>query len=152
MRTLSAITVTTALAISLAACGGGSSGGGTPSTDPSTNPTAAKTAVTNLYESFFSAPIAQAKTMLQDGDSLGKAFIIANKLKGPNTESAKVKSVTLNPDNTASVTFELDANGNPVIPSSDGQAVYVNGKWLVSKTTFCNLVSLGHPGPVPGCS
>jgi hypothetical protein len=141
--------VTSALA--LAACGSGSSGGGAPSTDPSSNPTAAKAAVTRLYNTFFSAPIAQAKTMLQDGQSLNKAFQIANQLKGNNTESAKVKSVTLNSNNTASVVYELDANGSPVIAKSNGEAVYVNGKWLVSKTTFCNLVSLGHPGPIPGC-
>jgi hypothetical protein len=39
-----------------------------------------------------------------------------------------------------------------LIPSSDGKAVYVNGHWLVSKQTFCSLVSLGYSKPIPNCT
>jgi hypothetical protein len=137
------------LAGSLAACGGGS--GGKTATSPTADPAAAKAAITHLYETFFSASIPTAQTMLQDGASLGKAFSIANKLKGTTKESSKVKKVVLTGATTANVTFSLSGNGTVLIPSSDGKAVYVGGKWLVAKQTFCTLVSLGHPQPIPNC-
>jgi hypothetical protein len=60
--------------------------------------------------------------------------------------------VTLTSATTADVKYELDTNGSPVLPSADGKAVYVNGKWLVAKATFCGLVGLAQPGkPVQGC-
>lgn len=139
------------LAVSLAACGGGSSGGA--ATSPTANPTAAKAAITHVYETFFSSPIPQAKTLLEDGASLSKAFVIANRLKGNATESAKVKSVTLIGPTTADVKYELDTNGTAVLNDADGKAVYINGRWLVAKATFCGLVGLAQPGkPVQGCT
>jgi hypothetical protein len=151
MRRLSTAIVTVSIAAALAGCGSSSSGG-KAAANPTANPAAAKAAITKVYESFFSAPIPTAKTMLQDGANLSKAFAIANKLKGTATESAKVKTVTLTGPTTADVVFELDTNGNPIIPKSDGKAVYVGGKWLVAKQTFCTLVGLGHTnGPVPNC-
>ena len=149
MRRIPIAILTVTLAASLAACGGSS--GGKAATSPTADPAAAKAAITHLYETFFSASIPTAQTMLQDGANLSKAFAIANKLKGSATETTKVKTVKLTGPTTADVTFELDTNGNPVIPSSDGKAVYVGGKWLVAKQTFCTLVSLGHPKPVPNC-
>jgi hypothetical protein len=150
MRKLPTAILTVSIAAALAGCGGSSSGGKT-ATSPTADPAAAKTAITKLYQSFFSAPIPQAKTMLEDGASLSKAFTIANQLKGSNTEAAKVKSVKLTGPTSADVTFSLSANNNVIIPSSDGKAVYVGGKWLVAKTTFCTLVSLGYSKPIPNC-
>jgi hypothetical protein len=151
MRTLTAALITATIAVSAAACGGSSSGGGA-STNPTANPAAAKTDITNLYQTFFSSSIPKAMTLLEDGSSLSKAFQIANKLKGNVTESAKVKSVTLTGPTTANVVFELDGNGSPLIPSSDGKAVYVNGHWVVSKQTFCSLVALGYSKTIPNCT
>jgi hypothetical protein len=153
MRRLPTMMLTVSMAAALAACGGGSSGGSSP-TKPAGEPTsgpAAQAAITTLYENFFSAPVPQAKTMLEDGSSLSAAFKAALKLKGNVTESAKVKTVTISGPTTADVTFELDGDGTPLIPSSNGQAVYVNGKWLVAKQTFCTLVELGGNPNIPGC-
>ncbi len=143
-----------------AACGGGS-GGGSPSLgsssspaqpDASSNPAGAKAAVTALYTHFFQAPPSQAASLLQDGSSLGKAISVAAKIKGKNKESAKVSSVTFQGADLATVTYALSSNGTVVLPSATGQAVYENGRWLFSKTTFCTLVSLGNGNkPVPGC-
>lgn len=90
--------------------------------------------------------------MLQDGSTLSKAFKVADKLKGSTVESSKTLSVKLTGPTTANVTFELDGDGKPVIAKSNGQAVYVNGKWLVAKQTFCSLVELGGDTNIPGCS
>jgi hypothetical protein len=144
------------MAAGLAACGGGSSGGGTssggssPSSEPTTG-TGATDAISQVYTQFFSAPVPTAETLIQDGSTLAPAFKAAAKLKGKSTEAAKVKTVKLTGPTTADVTFELDTDGKVTIPSSDGQAVYVNGKWLVAKQTFCTLVELGVPN-VKGCS
>src|SRR3954463_16313379 len=132
MRNLTATPATLVLAgtlaVGLAACGGGSSGGGSSaqSVHPQPTPAAAKTAVTHLYETFFNSPVAQAKTMLEDGASLGAAFKVAQKIKGNATETAKVHSVTLVGTNGADVKYELATNGNTVLPDADGKAVYVN--------------------------
>lgn len=135
----------------LAACGSSSSGGTPQSAGQPTTGQAAKDAITTLYTDFFSAPVAQAKTMLEDGATLDAAFKAALKLKGDVTESSKVKSVTLTGPTTADVNYELDGDGKPLLPDANGKAVYVNGKWLVSKDTFCGLVELGTPN-VKGCS
>jgi len=140
------------MGVTLAACGSGSSGGSggsTPSGQPTTG-AAAEQAITTLYTEFFSAPVAQAKTMLEAGDTLDAAFKAALKLKGDVTESAKVKKVTITSPTTADVTYELDGDGKPLLPEANGKAVYVNGKWLVAKATFCGLVQLGTPN-VKGC-
>lgn len=144
--------------MAVTACG--SSGGGGGSTlSPSTaaqpdgsNRAGATAAIKTLYAQFFSAPEAKAVTLLQDGASLRKAIAVAAKIKGKNTESAKVQKVTFPTPTTATVTYALSSNGTVVIPSGTGQAVYENGKWLFAKQTFCTLVSLGNGGKnPPGC-
>lgn len=124
----------------------------------STGPTApadvaaATAAVKQLYTEFFSAPTSQAKQLLQDGPSLGKAFAIANRAKGTATESAQVSQVTFDNPTTANVTFDLSANGNVLLRNQGGQAVLIGGQWKVAKATFCTLVGYSQPGtPVPGC-
>lgn len=150
MRRLSIATMTVTVALTLAACGGGSSSG--TSSSPTANPASAKAEIAHAYTAFFSSSIPVAKTLLQDGASLSAAFAVANKIKGTAKESAKVHSVTLTGPTTANVKYELDTNGSPVLANADGKAVYVNGHWLVSKDTFCQLVGLAQPGkPVKGC-
>jgi hypothetical protein len=144
--------LTLSMTAALAACGGGSSGGGSPT--PSAQPTSgagAQAAITNVYEHFFSAPVPVAKTMLEDGDQLSTAFVIAKQLKGKMVESAMVKTVTLTGPTTADVLYSLSADGSVLLPNSNGHAVYVDGKWLVSKDTFCGLIQLGYSKPIPNC-
>ena len=48
--------------------------------------------------------------------------------------------MTFTSPTTAQVTYKL-LNGNQVLlPAATGQAVLVNGTWMVSKVTFCTLV------------
>jgi NADPH-dependent 2,4-dienoyl-CoA reductase/sulfur reductase-like enzyme len=100
---------------------------------------------------FFRSPIPKAKKLLQDGSTLGAAFVAADKLKGTTKETVKVDTVSITGPSTANVTFDLLGNGKPLLKGSDGQAVWVNGKWLVAKQTFCTLVLLGG-SKVKGCS
>jgi hypothetical protein len=148
MRKLSIAISTAALVVSLAACGSSSSGG--PSSSPTANPTAAKAAITHLYETFFSSPVPKAKTLIQDGSALSKAFAFALQLKGKAKETATVHSVTLTGPTTASVSFDVNTNGTPIIQKQTGGAMYVGGHWLVTKDTFCRLLEYAQP-KVPGC-
>jgi hypothetical protein len=54
--------------------------------------------------------------------------------------------VTLNDDGTANVEFQILLSGQPVLPST-GTAVLVDDRWLVSKTTLCDLISLAGATP-----
>jgi hypothetical protein len=141
------------------ACSSSSSGGSTP---PATTPTATNTAaataqITTNWETFFNKNTPQATTvsLLQNGASLTQAVQLAakiNKNAGLN-QRAKVKKVTFTSPTSATVTFALLNGTTPVLPNSEGTAVLVNGKWLVSETTFCTLVSLGNNGKAPpGCA
>lgn len=163
-RSPALIAVVLAAAIGLAGCGGSSSGskaGGKPSanaTAPANIP-AATAAVKALYDKFFGASVAQAKSMLQDGDTLSAAFKFADRLKGNNIEHANVHSVTFTSPTTASVVFDLVAKtpgakkyGPPLLRNNKGGAILVNGQWLVTKQTFCTLVGYGSDKPIQGCS
>jgi hypothetical protein len=161
MRTPRLATVTLSLIAAtglIAGCGGGSSSGGaqpnTPAAQPNgtANPQAATAAVKQLYAEFFNAPEPTAVGLLEDGPSLTQAIKLAAKIKGKNSESAAVKKVTFPDANDAVVSYALSSNGTVVLADATGKAVYVNGKWLFAKDTFCTLVGLGNGGkPVPGC-
>jgi hypothetical protein len=114
------------------------------------DPAAAKKQITKLYDVFFKARKAKAASLLEDGSSLGAAIKAAQKLAGTGKESSKTDAVTITGPGTASVTFDLLVNGKVALAKSDGLAVYQNGKWVVAKSTFCTLVSLGGATP-KGC-
>lgn len=153
--------------LALAACGGSggnnvttnSSNSGpasqsspTPSGTAPANPAAAKAEIKHLYATFFSASPAKAAALLEDGSQLGKAIKVASKLANGGTESGKAKKVTFTGPTSAQVRYALSINHHVVLANATGQAVLVNGKWVVAKTTFCGLVSLGEPGKkIPGC-
>jgi hypothetical protein len=50
----------------------------------------------------------------------------------------------------------LGKNGKALLPNAKGYAVFVNGKWLVSKPTVCALFSEAYTlvgkGTPPGCA
>ena len=51
----------------------------------------------------------------------------------------------------AEVLFDLVVAGTPAVPDQVGYAIEVDGEWLVAKTTFCSLASLGSGLP-PACN
>jgi hypothetical protein len=165
--------LTLAAALSLAACGGSSSGGATPtdSTSPaasqSTAPAggatepadaaAARAEITDVWTKFFHTGTDRndAVSLLEDGENLGKALDKAEQEDRQTglVRRAKVQRIDFITPTSANVTWTLLNKSNPVLPNASGQAVLVDGKWKVSKLTFCTLVELGNDGkPVPGCS
>jgi len=61
------------------------------------------------------------------------------------------------PSPCAKVVYDIDGpTGSAVLSNMTGYAVYQNGKWLVAKTSICDLLGLfyqaeGKSGNPPGC-
>jgi len=95
----------------------------------------------------------EAKTLLQQGDSLGPALKKAaqeDKATG-GTRSAKVTKITFTSPTQANVNYLLKAAGRTL--NAAGIAVLEDGTWKVSDITFCTLVVLGNGSrPVKGCA
>ena len=149
MRVFAACTLT--LAVALTACGGGSSPKAAPPTVPPTTvaPTttvpAIDPAVVTAWTTFFNAatPPAVALGYLQNGSAYAGQLATLGALM-PKGLTAKVEGVTPVDATHDAVTYELlAADGHSLLGHpSTGQAVMVSGKWLVSASTFCGLVSL----------
>ena len=152
----------------LAACGGSSSNSAStaPTTSSSSTPAASGTApadttaataqIKTNWKTFFAykTPRATAAALLQDGNTMTTALAkaVSEQATTHIKQGADVTSVTFTSPTTAQVTYKL-LNGNAVLlPAATGQAVLVNGTWVVSKATFCTLVTLGNNNqPVAGC-
>jgi hypothetical protein len=156
MRRILNIVVLGAIVAGAAACGSSSSGGGATTSPTATTTASAASQIKQNWETFFNktTPPAVTESLLQNGAALRKAEQLAariNQQAGLN-QRAQVTKVTLTTPTTATVTWNLMNGTTPVLKGSQGQAVLVNGKWLVSETTFCTLVALGNNQQAPpGC-
>lgn len=162
-----ATTVVLVAVLTLGACGGaGSSGAGssTSASSSTVNPARAASEVTTGWEAFFDGHPGGAKAkaaLLEDGKSLEET--LARNLTNPSlATAAKVESVTvLDPGECraagvgtsvcAKVNFiEVGPGAQPMNPNVlSGYAVYSGGRWLVSRATFCALLSR-RGGGCPG--
>jgi len=118
-----------ALVLALAACGGGGS---------AANPDIAK--VTKLYTSFFSskAPLASKLALVQNGAAFKNAITYIAEIN----QTAKVSSVTLDGSSKANVVFTIYLGSTPVFANQRGQALKLNGKWVIADSTVCQLMRL----------
>jgi hypothetical protein len=138
------------LVLLVAGCGGGSKKTTTPSSSASFDEAAARQQVTQAYETFFAAktPLSTRVSLLQDGAQLKSAIQSLETNPIAKGLSAKVTQVTFPTHTTATVKYEiLGASGSPLLPNASGQALFVGGKWLVAKASFCQLVSLSGTTP-----
>jgi len=143
----------------LAGCGGASkpAAGGAPtasSTAPA-DPVAATAEVKQSWATFFdgSRPAAERAALVEDGAHLAQALALGAKDPSSTRTRATVTAVTFTSPRQAAVTYNLSVAGNQVLTGAQGQAVLDQGRWKVSKFTFCQLLALGSGGtPVPGCS
>jgi hypothetical protein len=152
------VLATMVVALLAAGCGGddddGGDDAGTTTTEESTTTTideqAAKQEITDTWVAFFNPQLSldERVTHLEDGEQL-KPFVEQQaQILGAQASqaSAQVDEVTLNDDGTADVQFQILLAGQPVLPTS-GTAVLVDGKWLVSKATLCDLIALAGTTP-----
>ena len=156
------VLATVVVALLAAGCGGdddddGGDDAATSTTRESTTTTideqAAKQEITQNWVALFNAqlPIEERVSYVEDGEELREVVEQTYQILGEqaSTASAQVDKVTLNDDGTATVEFQVLLGGVPVVPTT-GTAVLVDGKWLVSKTTVCDLISLAGTTP-PVC-
>ena len=155
-----ALVVVAVAALSATACSKSNS-----STAAAPNPATVQTDVKALYTTFFSLSnrsVPAKLALIEDGSKFGAAESAALKFGstfspfGPQAITAKgarVKSVTLVPDSScekanvsapcAQVTYSIvGTDQQELLANQRGYAVYVNGHWLVSKTTLCGLFHL----------
>jgi hypothetical protein len=152
------------MAAILCACSSGSS-------TTSVNTAAAPQDVSQLYGSFFhlsGSSLAALQAETQDGTALHTG--LSQALASPDASlagGASVQKVNVLsssqcaakhlPYPCAAVTYSiLGTSGSALLTGQSGYAIYSNGKWLVSKSTVCNLLVLlytaeGKSGSPPGC-
>jgi hypothetical protein len=144
----------------LAAAGCGGSSGEKAATPRSAAPTvdaaaADRAAITAAWEGFFTAggSVASHAALLQDGAKFTAELTAAAKDPAAANLSAKVTNVVVT-GTTAAVTYDLlGAGGAVLLGGSTGEAVKVGGRWVVSKKTYCQLVSLQNSAvPHPACA
>ncbi|MBK5307277.1 MAG: hypothetical protein JJD92_11375 [Frankiaceae bacterium] len=157
MTTRRCLTVLAVL-VALAGCGGSSGGATAPPASPSptidTGP-AAQAAVTAAWEGFFKAggSVDNHIALLEEGEKFRAELTKQASDPASKDLSVKVTGVVVS-GTTAAVTYDLLGKGGAVLlAGSTGEAVYVGGAWVVSKKTYCGLVSLQDPnGAHPGCA
>jgi hypothetical protein len=156
------VLATVVVALIAAGCGGDDDDDGgddaAPTTEESTTTTideqAATEEITQNWVAFFNPQLSldERVTYLEDGEELRPFVEQQAQILGEQASqaSAQVDDVTLNDDGTATVEFQILLGGQPVLPTT-GTAVLIDDRWLVSKTTLCDLIALAGTTP-PECA
>lgn len=150
------------LGLALTSCSSGKKSGTTPppgspsatvSTAPSFDSAAAQAEIKKNWAAFFSneTPVASKLTYLQRGSTMRAAVEQFGKDPRTRQASAKITGVFVTSPAVATVNYQVLLAGRVALPSAVGTAVYEDGAWKVSDTTFCGLLALtGGPKP-SGC-
>ncbi|MDT7539863.1 MAG: hypothetical protein QOI82_3448 [Actinomycetota bacterium] len=147
---------TVALAAAVAGCGGSSGGSGAAASPSPTIDTVAldKAAITQAWQTFFTAggPVDSHIALLEEGEKFRAELTASAKDPSNKYLSAKVTDVVVN-RTSATVTYDLNGRNFVLLGGSVGEAVKVGPKWLVSKKTYCQLITLQDSNVAhPGCS
>jgi hypothetical protein len=118
--------------------------GSTPTAPGSTASGALTEQITSLYQRFFdgTAPVQTKVNLLQRGPEFVQ--VMQQQAAGPLARSSgvKVTKVVRSTENSAAVTFSVLLDGKPVLPDQHGGAVFEDGVWKISASTYCALLSL----------
>ena len=137
--------VTVALLAAAAGCGGSSGGSSAASSpSPTVDTVAADTAaITQVWQTFFTAggPVDSHIALLEDGEKFRPELTASAKDPSNKYLSAKVTNVVVS-GTSATVTYDLNGRNFVLLGGSMGEAVKLDGKWLVSKKTYCQLITL----------
>ena len=135
---------------------GATSGSAAAPSSPGGGNSAAVAQITANWEKFFnsSTPASEKATLLQNGTTFEP--VIKDLVNFPLASGlgAKVTNVTLNSATTATVKYNLTANGQALFTQDQtGTAVLQGGTWKVGDASLCNLFKLIPGGTVPSaCS
>lgn len=141
------------LVIALAVAAGCGSSSSTTSPTPSPTAASAQAQITADWEKFFNGttPAADKIALVQNGQQFASTIEAQAKSPLAQTSGATVVSVKLTSPNTATVTYAITVGGATAIGGQKGQAVLVNGTWLVSAKSFQQLLKL-EAGQTGGAS
>ncbi|MEO6205084.1 MAG: hypothetical protein ABIO67_06860 [Mycobacteriales bacterium] len=145
-----------ALAAFASGCGGSSGVAAAPFSSPPVDTSATDTAaITTAWQDFFTAAgsVDAHIALLQDGEKFRTELTASASDPAAKDLSATVTKVVVNGP-SAAVTYNLLGKAGAVLLSGAvGEAVKVGSTWVVSKQTYCQLVSLqDSTHPHPGCS
>jgi hypothetical protein len=104
-------------------------------------------AVAAAYSGLFDAdpdPDAQL-AHLENGDALRDSFLARKESVGPlaDQSSVRIDSFDRATTDTVDVTFSILLDGAVVLDALPGQAKLVDGRWLVTTTSYCQVATLG---------
>lgn len=130
----------------------------TPAASPSatasseaTSGAAATAAIKTNWVTFFNpkTSVATKVTLVENGSKY--LALLQSQAKNPTaaTASASVQSVKITSPTSATVDYTILVSGSPVLKGQKGTAVYQDGTWKVSKTSFCGLAALEAGGKAP---
>jgi endonuclease/exonuclease/phosphatase family metal-dependent hydrolase len=106
-----------------------------------------RAAVTQAFTTLFApnpSPDAQLAT-LENAAALRDSFIARKQQVGALADrtSVRIDSFIGSTDQTVDVTFSIMIDGNVVLDALPGQAKLVDGQWLVTTKTYCQVATLG---------
>lgn len=160
LRSVSGLLLTCALTAGLSGCGSfGSSPAPSPRSGGAARPAPAggsawsgnatviaEQRITANWTAFFNGntgPV-QRVSLLEDGS----VFLPIFEASGGSTipvEARVIKVLMISPTH-ADVRYSILEDGQPSVPAQTGVAVLVNGHWLVSTATLCNLLASENSG------
>lgn len=113
----------------------------------------AKTIAGNWVKFFSpSTSVTDKASLLQNGATFSSVLSAQSSSAQSQATSVKVDAVTSITSTTASVTWDLLISGATMLPNQKGTAVFEDGTWKVSKSSFCDLLSLQPPAPAASSS
>ena len=111
-----------------------------------------KAAITQAWQTFFTAggSVDSHIALLEDGEKFRPELTASAKDPSNRYLSAKVTDVAVS-GTSATVTYDLNGRNFVLLGGSIGEAVKLGARWLVSKKTYCQLITLqdskvAHPG------
>ena len=130
----------------------------TPAASPSataskqaTSGAAAAAAIKQDWVTFFNpkTSVAAKEAILENGSKY--EALLKSQASNPTaaTASASVQSVKITSPTGATIDYTILVSGSPVLKGQKGTAVYQDGTWKVSKTSFCGLAALENGGKAP---
>jgi hypothetical protein len=177
-RTITAVALGPALAVTVAACSSSSSTSagtspsspaasapasapaasapaGSPSAPASASSSGAVAQITANWEKFFSSSTtaSQKAALLQNGSKFAAAISAFGQLPLASGIGAKVTAVVVNSSTKATVTYNITSSGASLLSGQTGTSVYQDGAWKVGDASLCALFKLIPGGSVPAaCS
>jgi len=116
-----------------------------------TSGAAAAAAIKQDWVTFFNpkTSVAAKEAILENGSKY--EALLKSQASNPTaaTASASVQSVKITSPTGATIDYTILVSGSPVLKGQKGTAVYQDGTWKVSKTSFCGLAALENGGKAP---